>query len=527
MDNQVKTVVIVGGGTAGWLTAGVIAAEYGGEPDGIAVTLIESPQVATVGVGEGTWPTMRDTLRRIGASELDFIRQCDASFKQGSKFIRWTTGQDSDSYYHPFSMPNGFLELNRVYFWQSLQAEQKFADAMCAQPQVCEHGLAPKQLSTPEFAAVLNYGYHLDAGKFGEFLKRHCIDRLGVRHVLDHVTGVNSSDNGDIASLSTAQSGQLSGDLFVDCSGSAALLLGNHFQVPFVSKQGVLFNDCALAAQVPYGDPDAPVASTTHSTAQRAGWIWDIGLQSRRGVGHVYASAYTSDEQAEQDLRAYLEPSLGAAGADSVAVRKIHFNPGYRAEFWHKNCVAIGMAAGFIEPLEASALALVELAAAMIRDDFPANRALMDITAKRFNARFRYRADRVINFLKLHYVLSQRRDGAYWKDNIDMSTVPDSLQELLSLWRYQVPSRLDFIQAEEVFPAASYQYILYGMGFNSHLRQLHRYTEEQPHALRVMRANAISVQKYLHALPSNRALLQHICGDVQAQSASGLQARRS
>ena len=507
MTDPVRKVVVVGGGAAGWLTAGVIAAEHS---PGIEVTLIESPDVKTIGVGEGTWPTMRDTLRGMGLSETDLIRECDASFKQGSKFVAWVTGSDDDYYYHPFALPQGYTEVSLVRSWQQSHADVPFADLVSYQPHLCEQGRAPKQPVTPEFAAVANYAYHLDAGKFGELLRTHCTDKLGVGHVLDHVKGVNSADNGDIASLQTADHGDLAGDLFIDCTGFAALLLGQHYDVPFISRSDVLFNDTALAVQVPYSDAEFPVVSHTVSTAQRAGWIWDIGLPTRRGIGHVYSSAHTSDDEAEQALRHYVANLAGADAASATPLRKISINPGHRNKFWHRNCVAVGISAGFIEPLEASALALIELSAAMIRDELPANRAIMDVVAGRFNDRFRYRWDRVIEFLKLHYVLSRREDSPYWLDNRSSDSIPERLQELLSLWRFQSPSRRDFYQADEIFPSASYQYVLYGMGFQPQARESSRRSEDAAQADGFFRESANLTRKMLAALPSNRELINQV-----------------
>lgn len=507
MSKPIKHVVIVGGGSAGWLAAGVIAA---GQPS-LEVTLVESPDVAPIGVGEGTWPSMRDTLHRIGVSESAFFRECDAAFKQGSRFNGWRNGgADDDYYFHPFVLPQGFGEADLVAGWQRGCAGVPFADLVSFQPHLCVHGRAPKQPATPEFAAVANYGYHLDAGKFGVFLRKHCLEKLGVRYVPDHVTAIDSHDNGDIASLQTRQHGALAGDLFIDCTGMQALLLGRHYGVPLLHRKDVLFNDSALAVQVPYERADSPIASQTTSTAQRAGWIWDIGLPTRRGIGHVYSSAHTSDEQAEADLRAYV-------GADMPAPRKLTFEPGYRQEFWHRNVVAIGLSAGFIEPLEASALALVELSAAMVSDDFPATRETMDIVARRFNETFTYRWERVIEFLKLHYVLSDRgnarTDADYWHDNRRAETIPARLQELLALWRHRPPSRLDFNRIEEVFPSASWQYVLYGMGFTPDSDRGTR-RAGQDHAAGnadgYFREAAELTRRMLRALPSNRELIDHI-----------------
>ena len=272
MNSPLKKILVVGGGTAGWLTAAVLAAGHNARLDsGVQITLIESPDVATIGVGEGTWPSMRDTLRKIGVSERDFIRECSASFKQGSKFVGWRTGADEEFYYHPFSLPQGYLQANLVPYWQSEHGDMSFAAAFSTQEALCQLARAPKQPATPDFAAVANYAYHLDAGKFATFLQKHCTQQLGVRHVLDHVEGVNASADGDIASLSTRASGDIAADLFIDCTGVASLLLGKHFGVPFISKKDVLFNDRAIAMQVPYAQGNDTISSATIATARDAG----------------------------------------------------------------------------------------------------------------------------------------------------------------------------------------------------------------------------------------------------------------
>jgi len=508
LNKRIKQIVIVGGGSAGWLTAGILAAEHRTNGTGdLRVKLVESPDVKSIGVGEGTWPTMRDTLRNMGISETDFIRECDASFKQASRFDRWVSGAEDDSYYHPFALPNGYGDVNLVSQWQSLSSKRPFAEVVSHQAHLCHHGRAPKQITTPQWAAVANYAYHLDAGKFGQFLQKFCTEELGVEHVLDHVRGINSADNGDIASLQTAANGQIEGDLFIDCTGFASLLLGQHYGIPFISRKESLFCDTALALQVANPAEDSPIASNTISTAQKAGWIWDIGLPTRRGIGHVYSSAHCTDEAAESALRTYIRNTGGDPAAGTA--RKLSISPGHRETFWHRNCVAVGISAGFIEPLEASALALIELSAKMISSELPATRDIMDIVAKRFNQRFRYRWDRIIDFLKLHYVLSQRTDSDFWLDNRRPETIPPHLLELMELWRYQPPSRSDLFQIEEIFPSASYQYILYGMGFEAE-RQPQRRSDDTKQANRLFEENARMTDKYLAGLPSNRELLNHV-----------------
>lgn len=510
MNNKITAIVIVGGGTAGWLTAGRIAAHHRTQTGStIKVTLVESPNIPIIGVGEGTWPTMRSTLMKLGISETDFMRECDASFKQGAKFARWVTGTPDDFYYHPLMLPQGFGKTNMAAHWQDLrnsqQLHESFSAATCFQEAVCELGLAPKLITTPEFNSVANYAYHLNAGKFSTFLQKHCTEKLGVQHVLADVIAVNSADNGDISSVVTAQAGIIAGDLFVDCSGFQSLLLGKHLQVPFVDRSDVLFIDTALAVQIPYESEDAPIASHTISTAQDAGWIWDIGLVHRRGVGHVYSSRHTSEEKATEQLAAYVGPAF-----KNASLRKIPLPCGHRQIFWKNNCVAVGLSAGFLEPLEASAIVLVELSASMIAEQLPACRAVMDITAKRFNDTFCYRWERIIDFLKLHYILSKRTDNNFWIDNRDPATIPASLQELMQLWRYQPPGDHDFTSNNEVFPAASYQYVLYGMGFETVYDYSQHLLRDSQIAQEQFMKNKKNIEQVTRSLPSNRELLKKI-----------------
>ena len=509
-QKQINNVVIVGGGSAGWLTAGLLASEHvdsGGSE--FSVTLIESPDVNTIGVGEGTWPTMRSTLQKIGISETEFLLRCSASFKQGTKFVGWLAGESTEYFYHPFSVPTAYADINLVPHWQKQKDKVSFVDAVSVQGYLCDRDLAPKQKTTPEYAFVANYAYHLDAGKFAELLQEHCTTKLGVRHIVDHVTAVNGAKDEDIRSVTTKANGDIEGDLFIDCTGIAAVLLGNHYQVPFVDKKQVLFNDTALAVQIPYASEDSPIASQTISAAQSAGWIWDIGLTTRRGIGYTYSSAHSSDEEAEVTLRKYVELTSGLR-SESYEPRKISFRPGHREKFWHKNCVAVGMAAGFLEPLEASALVLVELAGQMIREDLPANRQVMDVIAKRYNDKFLYRWDRIIDFLKLHYVLSKRSDSEYWIDNRAAECVPTSLQEQLELWQYHVPWHNDFSQIDEVFSSASYQYVLYGMGFETNGRSTPRQIRDTERAHKLFVENVRKTNEIVSELPTTRELLTQI-----------------
>jgi len=507
VTETVKKVLVLGGGSAGWLVAALLGAEHG--PRGLQVTVIESSETSPIGVGEGTWPSMRDTLRRIGLSETEFVRRCHVSFKQGSRFDGWIRGADAaqgDRYYHPFSLPVGHGDVDLVPAWLEAAADRSFADLASPSIQVAEAGRGPKQPKTPEFAAVANYAYHFDASLFGQMLRNHAIEQLGVQHMVDHVEAVLSQGDGSIAALQTREHGRIEADLFVDCSGTASLLIGQHFEVPLISAREVLFNDAALAVQVPYAQADAALASCTIATAWAKGWIWDIGLPTRRGVGCVYSRAHASEDEARAALQDYLD-ATGAPG-ERPAPRPLRFEPGYRQRFWVKNCVAIGLSSGFIEPLEASALALVELAAARLCKELPLHRMTMEAVARRFNDDFSYRWERVIDFLKLHYALSRRDDSDYWRAHRDGSSWPQRLRELLPLWRLRPPARHDFGRIDEVFPEASYHYVLYGMGFRPEVTPTPAATLQAGQAC--FEEAARQARRLVPALPGHRSLIDHI-----------------
>lgn len=501
MVRPVKRIVIVGGGTAGWLAAALTAARF--RPmgaDAPSVTLVESPDIPTVGVGEGTWPTMRATLAAIGINETDFLTACDASFKQGSRFDGWLTGAPDEHYYHPFTAPPEAAPGELAAAWASVKPAASFAEAMTAQVAACDSSLAPRQKAMPDWAGALNYAYHLDAAKFAKMLAAHAVDRLGVKRLFDHVVAVEGDDADGIAAVVTRANGQIEGDLFLDCSGHSALLIGDHLRVPFVDQSKHLFNDRALATQVPV-EPGSPIASQTIGTAHRAGWIWDIGLPHRRGVGCVYSSSFMSDDEAESALRAYISDTASNDQAANVAIRRLVFPTGHRAEFWRGNCLALGLSAGFVEPLEASAIVLIELSVKTLLDNYPVSREVMPIHARRFNALFTTRWQRIVEFLKLHYVLSWR-DEPYWRAHRDSASFPDRLADLLVLWEDQPPSAYDLPLADEIFPAASYQYVWFGM------------TSERPAASKVSPALAGQLVKVgqrarvlKSALPTNRAYL--------------------
>ncbi|NMR25260.1 tryptophan 7-halogenase [Pseudoalteromonas sp. NEC-BIFX-2020_015] len=512
MKKLVNEIVIVGGGTAGWLSAALLAKKLNIlAPDSVNITLIESPDIPIMGVGEGTWPTIRTTLQEIGIDEVEFITYCEASFKQGAEFVNWANPPvdgKSSSYFHPLNAVfHASYDFNMAPYWLNGDLGEMPYDLLAAsQSRISQLGFAPKLVTTPQYQAIQNYSYHLNANKFAELLTKHCVEKLGVKHVSANVIDVSfQADNGNIASVLTDNASEVNGDLFIDCSGSKAILLGEALGVKWNSISDVIFNDTALALQVPYESDDAPIASNTIATAQDAGWIWDIGLQSRRGIGYVYSSRHTTEQAAEKALRKY-----AGKMAEGLAVRKINLNLGYREKFWHKNCVAIGMSAAFIEPLEASAIFLIEAGVNMIADQFPRELSAMPYVESKFNNTFSMRWQKSVDFIKLHYCISQRRDSQYWIDNCDPKSIPDSLQEKLAHWQYHPPSKHDFGNAFEPFVLDSYLFVLYGMGYKTDLtynRSAYPFTEQAKIKLGQIDKLTDSLKSQL---PKNRELLNKI-----------------
>jgi flavin-dependent dehydrogenase len=506
-------IVIVGGGTAGWLTAAYLAKRLGADrPGGARITLIEAPDIATIGVGEGTFPTIRSTLAELGVSEARFLRESSATFKQGVRFVDWerrSQNGKSCEYFHPFNLPLRPNGRDLSPYWlldRQAGGAPPFADAVTTQGAVIAAGLAPKRLEDPDFQGPMNYAYHFDAARFADFLRGVAVE-AGVTHLKGRVDGVVRDMTGDIASIQAGELGTIEGDLFVDCSGFRALLIGEALGAPFKRVDDVLFNDRALAIQVPYETPDAPINPYTLATAHEAGWTWDIGLDSRRGVGYVFSSRHTDEARAEQVLRGY----VGQAG-EGLTPRLLKFQTGYRERQWIGNCVAVGLSAGFFEPLESTGIMLIEVAATMIAEVFPLrDRAARDAAARTFNAAMVGRFERIVTFLKLHYCLT-KRDEPYWRDNADPATWPEALRDLLAQWKHRPVSRFDFLVDLETFLPSSYQYILYGMNADADFAPVEGRYGEAALARQSFAKVAEAAREALKHLPPHRQLVEAYYG---------------
>jgi tryptophan 7-halogenase len=516
-------IVIAGGGAAGWLTAcylqkalGARAAAPGGAPGAPTITVIESPDIGIIGVGEGTFPTIRKTLATLGIDEARFLRESNATFKQGVRFDDWARtpqGTAHSHYFHPFEFPHLAQGMELLPFWLLGDAGRgtDFADAVTIQKRVADASLAPKRAHEGGYSGPLNYAYHFDAFRFAGLLATVAKER-GVRHLSDTIESAQLDEAGAIAGLVTRGHGVVKGALYIDCTGFRAKLIGEALGQPFRSCRDSLATDRAVACQVPYADAASPIASYTIATGHEAGWTWDIGLRDRRGVGYVYSSAHSDDERAEKVLRSY----LGAAAADKP-VRLLKFEAGYRERQWIHNCVAVGLSAGFFEPLESTGLMLIEVAAAMIADFFPWNTDFA-APARLYNESMCRRFGKIVNFLKMHYCLSGRTEP-FWRDNRLAAGIPAELQDMLSAWRHRPPSHFDFVADHETFPYFSYQYVLYGMGFRTNLEAARsRYTASASASAQQAFKQLASIGQHAVAdLPTHRALVERVYRDGFAE----------
>ncbi|MEO7433089.1 MAG: tryptophan halogenase family protein [Dokdonella sp.] len=508
---DIKRILIVGGGTAGWLTANYLARSFNSaDPRAIQIELVESPDIGILGVGEGTFPSIRGTLSTIGIDEARFLREANATFKQGIRFVDWVRpagSRGADHYFHPFSLPSQRTdtpELLPYWLLGDCAPGLSFAQAVTLQKSVVDASRAPKRATDADYQGRLNYAYHFDAVRFAALLAAHGRS-LGVHHRIATVDGAERDESGAIARVITREAGALTADLYIDCTGFRAELIGKTLGSPFRSAKGTLFVDRAVAIQVPYQRADTPIPSCTISTAHEAGWTWDIGLQARRGVGYVYSTRHTDDTAAETILRDYIGPP-----AEGLSARLLKFETGFRPVQWRGNCVSVGLSAGFVEPLESSGIGLIEIAAYLIAHLLPADGDMTRV-ARHFNESMTSRYERVIDFIKMHYCLSQRRDSQFWVDNVDPASVPESLRDRLAMWRSRPPHRLDFVTDVEMFMPASWQFILYGMEYPTNLEPWRAAYARGDAARRELDMIRTVAQHATADLPDHRALVDQVC----------------
>lgn len=454
-----KTVVIVGGGTAGWITACYLNAKLNQFQNGrrIRITLLEPEIPNRIGVGEATIPTLLNTLQVLGISEKEFMQHVGATFKQGIKFIDWLDKQSD--YYHVFDRRPSGVNDDAGAIWAAGQRLKSFAKSVSSQPIFCEKGLSPKGIGQADYQGPMAYAYHIDAEKFADLLSQKAL-ACGVQRILASVVAVERDALGNIAAVIASNNFRCEADLFIDCTGFNAELIGKQLGVPFVDFSPWLMCDRAVTLKVPY-DLKSPAFRPpyTQATALSSGWAWDIPLRDRRGVGYVYASQFISDGDALQELI-----KLEGPHAKHLSSKLLSFQSGHRKVCWQNNCVAIGLSAGFLEPLESTGLYLVEFAAALLCEYFPQNNHFKPL-ADQFNRLMDQRFEEILNFIALHYCLTKRTDSEFWREAQKSQRIPAGLQNRLDLWAVKTCSFTDFHDATQIFGHLNYEYILYGMNF--------------------------------------------------------------
>lgn len=449
-DRALRSILIVGGGASGWMTATLLNRYL--PPGKCAITLVESPDIGILGVGEATVPPMVGYLRVAGIDETEFFRACHATYKVGIQFADWR--RPGEALWHPFGVIGGSIDrLPLFHHWLRARREEGGTlpySAYSVQAVAGDALKAPRPYGgRSPITDPGAYAYHLDAREFAAYLRRIATHR-GVQHLEDTVRGATLDADGVIAGIETQGHGRLEADLYIDCSGFSGLLIEGALAEPWESWSDRLLCDRALAQPEPL---DSRLPPYTRSTALSAGWAWHIPLSHRTGAGYVYASSFLDDDSALRELARH----LGRA-PETLEPRLLRMRVGRRARFWVGNCVAIGLAGGFLEPLESTALFLVQGGIERLLDLLP-DRGMDPAAAARYNALMGAAYDEVRDFVLLHYLLNGR-DEAFWRASRAVP-VPGSLAGTLAL--YDATGTVDW-ERHFLFGETSFYAIAAGFG---------------------------------------------------------------
>lgn len=422
-QKKTKKILIVGGGTAGWMAANLIASRW----VDVEISVLESPDIAIIGVGEGSTPQLKLFFDAINVTEAEWMPRCNATYKNGISFVNWSFIPGFERYFHPFpAQTDGFT--TPVFFnniKERIQGNDAnvHPDSYFLASYLARENLGPLPAETFPFDVA--YGYHFDATLVGQFLAEKAMAK-NVKRILGTLTEVLLNSKGEIASVRLDDSSLLGADIFIDCSGFKSLLLQGALKVNFKSFRENLFNNSAVVMPSPISDIIPP---ETRSTALTNGWAWKIPLTNRYGNGYVYSADYISADQAETELRSH----LGLLDSD-VQSRHLNMRIGRVEKHWEKNCIAIGLSQGFIEPLEATALYLVfETVFRFMKyyeNGLYTNKYIDDFN-RDINAKF----DGVRDYIVCHYKVNQRKDTDYWRDNAANLALSETLTKILNLWK--------------------------------------------------------------------------------------------
>ena len=442
MEGQtVRRVVIAGGGTAGWVVAAALGRLLGPLLD---ITLVESDEIGTIGVGESTIPTARTFHHLLGIDEREFMRDTQSSFKLGIAFENW--GAIGDRYIHSFGQIGKSTWMGDFqHLWLQARAAGYAGDIgdYCFELQAAEAG----KFATSDKASI-NYAYHLDASAYARFLRRFS-EKLGVKRLEGKIEGVEQHpETGFIEALTLASGERLEGDLFIDCTGFRGMLIEQTLKAGYEDWSHWLPTDSGLAVQTGSVGPAIPY---TRAIAHDSGWQWRIPLQHRVGNGLVYCSQYLSDDEARARLLAGIE------GEVLIEPRLIRYKTGRRRKVWDKNCIAFGLSSGFVEPLESTSIHLILLGATRLAQLFPfggCNEAVID----RYNELARKELEGIRDFIILHYKLTERDDSPFWRLCREME-VPESLARRIALFR---DNALAYQDTDDLFRVDSWVQVMLG-----------------------------------------------------------------
>ena len=419
-----RKILIVGGGTAGWMAANLMAKRWADQD--IDIALLESPDIGIIGVGEGSTPQLAAFFDTIDVAEADWMPRCNATYKVGISFANWSEKAGFERYFHPFhSQPD--VDNYRAFVYHCfLRRSGVDVDAhpnrFSLAAYLAEHQLGPKP--NYNFPFRIAYGYHFDSHLLGQYLRDVAVSR-GVRHIEGKVSEVLTDENGSISAVKLDDDSTVAADVFVDSTGFRSLLLQQTLEVPFLSFAENLFNDSAVVLPTPQGEEPN---SQTISTAMKYGWAWDIPLTNRVGNGYVYSSSFCSADDAETELR----EKTGTLDSD-VEARHLKMKVGQVEKHWHKNCVAVGLSQGFIEPLEATALHIVQETVDGFIDAYEKGGFTTEHQGE-FNRRIHDRFEGVRDYIVCHYRANSRSDTDYWRENASNEKLSDNLKRILRAW---------------------------------------------------------------------------------------------
>jgi tryptophan halogenase len=499
--DAIRKILIVGGGSAGWMAATYLKRFL--RHTECSITLVESEDIGTIGVGEATIPRIVQLIRNLRFDEAEFMRRCHATYKLGIQFREWH--RPDHAYWHPFGVCGGTIDgIDLFHFWvKSIQAghdEGPFS-SYSLQALLAEAHKAPRSLrgSSPIMEAGA-YAFHLDTAALAGFLSEVSV-REGVEHIVDEVRNVVMGEGGLIERIETRDGRTLQADLYVDCTGFQARLMEQALGDPWIDWSHLLLCDRAVVLHLPSDEAMHPY---TRATALDAGWRWQIPLSHRVGCGYVYSSAHAADESALEELMAGLPPR----DAMAAAPRYLRMRVGRRRTFWSGNCVAVGLSSGFIEPLESTGLYFIQIALELLMEYFP-DRTFNQALKSAYNESMSSVYDETRDFILLHYLLSRREDSRFWRDSRSVE-VPDALRDLLALYDEAgiVPQGLS------PFPPTSYHFILAGNGRLPRRPSPHAHRADFQEVRQIMdriRARNLDVAD---PLPTHQALMRSLHAEV-------------